>query len=76
MAFHFLDKDMMKKIITTMIIPKQTGIHKSNLVFEAFVKIGRKAYKKQQLTYYDERLKQMHLTTQKGKRKRRLNYNI
>ena len=31
MAFHFLDKDMMKNIITTLIKPK-TGICRSNMV--------------------------------------------
>ena len=61
MAFHFLDKDMMRKIITAMTRPKL-------LKLERIQRIVNKM-ELEDLTY-EERLKEMHLTTLKEKREK------
>ena len=85
MAFHFLDQDMMKKIMTTMIRPKLEyaeviwSPHKKKhvLKLERIQRIATKLVPELEDLPYEERLKEMHLTTLKRKkRKRWLNPNI
>ena len=79
MVFHFLDKEIMRKIITTMIRPKLKYAevicfpHKKKHVLK-LERIQRKATKMvpdlEDLTY-EERLKEMHLLTIKERREKR-----
>ena len=73
MAFHFLDKDMMRKIITTVIRPKLEyaeviwSPHKKKpvLKLERIQRIAIKMAPELEDLPYEERLKEMHLTTLK-----------
>ena len=91
MAFHFLDKDMMRKIITTMIRPKleyaeviwsththtHTHTKKPVLKLERIHRIATKMVPELEDLTYEERLKQMQLNNiERKERKRRLNYNM
>ena len=81
MAFHFLDKYIMGKIITTMVRPKLKyakviwSLHKKKdvLKLERIHRIETKMASDLDDLTYEERLQEMHLTTL---RKRILNYNI
>ena len=72
MAFHFLDKDM-RKIITTMIRSKLEyaeviwSPHKKKhvLKLETIQRIATKMVPELEELTYEERLKEMHLTTLK-----------
>ena len=76
MAFYFIDKDMMRKIITTMIRPKPEyaevilSPHKKKhaLKLETIQRIATKMVSEFKDLTYDERLKEMHLTTLKERR--------
>ena len=78
MAFHFLDKDMMRKVITTMIRPKLEyakviwSQHKKKhvLKLERVQRIATEMMLKLEDLTYEERLKEMHLTTLKERRGR------
>ena len=71
MAFHFLNKDMMRKIITTMIRPNLEYAeemwfpHKKKhvLKLERIQRIATKMMPEFEDLPYEERLKEMHLTT-------------
>ena len=78
MTFYFLDKDMMRKIITTMIRlkPKYALViwfpHKKKpvLKLERIQRIATKMVLELKDLTYEERLKEMHLTTLKERRER------
>ena len=78
MAFHFLDKDMMRKIITTMIRPKLEyaeviwSLYKKKhvLKLERIQKIATKMVPELEDLTCEERIKEMHLTTLKERRER------
>ena len=78
MALHFLDKDMMRKIITTMIRPKLEYAeviwfpHKKKhvLQLEIIQRIATKMVPELEELTYEERLKEMHLTTLEERRER------
>ena len=78
MAFHFLDKDMIRKIILTMIRPKIEyaeviwSPHKKKhvLKLERIQRIATKMVSDLEDLPYEERLKEMHLTTLKERRER------
>ena len=78
MAFYFLDKDMMRKTITAMIRPKLEYAeiiwfpHKKMYVLkvERIQRIGTKMVPELEDLPYEERLKEMHLTTLKERRER------
>ena len=84
MAFHFLNRDMMGKIISTMIIAALEYAEviwspykkKHVLKLERIQRIATKMVQDLEDLTYEERLKEMHLTTLKERRERRLNYNI
>ena len=71
MTFHFLNKDMMRKIITTMIRPKLEyaevicSLHKKKhvLKLERIQRIATKMLPELEDLPYEERLKEMHLKT-------------
>ena len=73
MAFQFLDKDMMRKNISTMIRPKLENAeviwspHKKKhvLKLERIQRIATKMVPDLGDLPYEERLKEMHLTTLK-----------
>ena len=77
-AFHFLDKDMMRKIITTMIKPKPEyaeviwSPHKKKpvLKLERIQRIATKIVPELENLSYEDVLKEMHLTTLKEGRER------
>ena len=83
-AFHFLNKDMMRKIITAMIRSKLEYAEvrwspckkKHVLKLERIQRIATKKVPEYDDLTYEEILKEMHLTTLRKKRKRRLNYNM
>ena len=78
MVFHFLDKDMMRKIVTTMNRPKLEyakviwSPHKKKhvLKLERIQRITTKMVPELEELTYEERLKEMHLATLKEKRAR------
>ena len=78
MAFHFLDKDMRRKIITTVIRPKLEYAEviwsplkkKHVLKLERIQKIATKMVPELEDLPYEERLKEMHLTALKERRER------
>ena len=78
MAFHFLDKDMMRKIITTTIRQKLKyaeviwSPHKKMhvLKLERIQQIATKTVLELEDLTYEERLKEMHLTTLKERKER------
>ena len=78
MAFHFLDKDMMRKMITTMIRPKLEYIevilspHKEKhvLKLERIQRMTTKMVPELEDLTYDERLKEIYLTPLKERRER------
>ena len=78
MAFHFPDKDM-RKIITTMIRPKLEyakviwSPHKKKhvLKLERIQRIATKIVPELENLPYEERLKEMHLTKLKERKKRK-----
>ena len=82
MAFPFLDKDIIIRIITTMIRLKLEyseviwSLHKKKhvLKFERIQRIATKMVPDLEDLTYEERLKEMHLTTLKERRE--LNHNI
>ena len=84
MAFHFLDKDMMRKIINTMIrskleYAKVIGFpHKKKhaLKLERIQIIATKMVPELKVLTYEEKLKEMHLTKLKERRERGDNYNM
>ena len=73
MAYHFLDKDMNRKIITTMTILKLKyaeviwSLHKEKHVLQ---RIATKMVNKLEDLTYEEISKEMHLTTLKEGRER------
>ena len=77
MAFHFLDK-YMRKIITTMIRPKLEYAEviwfshnkKHVLKLERIQRIATKIVPELEDLLYEERLKEMHLTTLNDRRER------
>jgi len=80
-AFHFLDKNMMKKIITTMIRPKLEyaeivwSPHKKKHVkkLERIQRIATKMVPELEELTYEERLKEMELPTLEKRREKRFN---
>ena len=78
MAFHFLDKDVMRKITTIMIRPKLDYakviwyLHKKKhvLKLERKQRIANKMMPELEDLTYEKRLKKMHLTTLKERRER------
>ena len=73
MAFHFLDKDMMRKTITTMIRPKLEYVeHKKKhvLKLERIQRIATKMVPEFEDLKYEKILKEMRLTILKERRKR------
>ena len=76
MTFHFLDKYTMRKIITTMIRPKlkyaevKWSPHKIKHMskLESIQRIATKMVPELEDLPYEERLKEMHLTTLKERR--------
>ena len=77
--FHFLDKDIMRKIITTMIRPKleYTEVirspHKKKhvLKLERIQRIATKMVPDLENLTHEERLKEIHLTKLKERRERK-----
>ena len=71
MAFHFLDKDMRRKVMPTMIRPKLEYAEliwspqkkKHVLKLERIQRIATKMVPELEDLPYEERLKEMHLTT-------------
>ena len=78
MAFNFLDKDMMKKTINTMIRPRLEyaeliwSLHKKKhlLKLESIQRITTKMVPELEELTYEERLKEIDLTTLKERRER------
>ena len=78
MAFHFLDKDMMGKIITTMIRPKLEyaeviwSLHKKKhvLKLERIQRIATKMVPELRDLTYEERLKEIQLSTFEERREK------
>ena len=78
MVFHFLDKDMMRKIITTMIRPKleYTEViwspHKKKhvLKIEKLHRIATKMVPELKDLTYEERLKEIEISTLEERRER------
>ena len=74
MGFHFLDRDIVRKIITTMIRPKleyaKNNKNKHVLKLERIQRIATNMVPDLEHLTYEERLKEMHLTTLKERRER------
>ncbi len=77
-AFNYMDKDMMRKILTTMTRPKLKyevtvwSPHKNKHIgkLEKIQRIATKLVLKLKEQQYEERLKEMHLMTLEERRER------